>query len=150
MTDSMFPQYKPHTKNGYMLDEVASALQKAIRRGDEELALFFALELFPKYAAYAWRRIQVVSVEDIENPMASVYVNAMRDAFFFNNKDVKNAEDYKNRIFITKAVIALCRETKSREADHAQKFIDQWVESGTLPKIPDYAFDVHTKQGRIS
>lgn len=149
-TEPLFAQYKPRTKNNFMLDEVASTLQKAIRRGDEKLALFFALELFPKYAAYAWRRLQVVSVEDIESPNACVYVNSMRDAFFFNNKDVKNAEDFKNRIFITKAVISLCREVKSREADHAQAYIDQIVESNALPEIPKYAFDVHTKSGRLN
>lgn len=139
--------FSPKTKNDYPLDEVASTIQKAIRRGDEETALFFALELFPFYAKYAWKRLQVVSVEDIENPNAAVVINSMRDAFFWNNEG-KKAEEYLNRIFITKAVLYLCREVKSREADHAQKHIDNIHKSGKLLPIPDYATDVHTKRGR--
>lgn len=145
----LFDDYKPKTTNGYALDEVASTIQKSIRRGDEETALFFALELFPRYAGYAFRRLSVIAVEDIESPMAIVYVDAMAQSFFRNN-DKKKAEEYKNRIFITKAVLALCRETKSREADHAQAFIDQKIKGGKLPRIPEYAFDVHTKKGRMS
>lgn len=150
MSEQLFDQYKPRTKNGYLLDEVASTIQKSIRRGDEETALFFTLELFPKYAKYAWKRLQVISVEDIENPMACVVVNSMRDAFFTNNDSVKNAEDYKNRIFLTKAVIYLSREFKSREADHAQHYVDQKGKEGELLTVPDYAKDVHTKEGRLS
>jgi len=147
MQDILFEQYKPRTKNGYMLDEVVSAVQKTIRRGDEESALYFSLELFPKYSKYLWKRLQVISVEDIASPMAAVVVGAMRGAFFWNNESVKNEEDYKNRIFITKAVLFLCREVKSREADHCQHFIDKLSE-GKLRKIPEFAVDVHTKSGR--
>lgn len=142
--------FAAETKNRYPLDQVASALQKAIRRGDEHTALFFALELFPKYAAYAWRRIMVTSVEDIEDPAVCGQIEAMRSAFFWNNKDVKKAEDFKNRIFITKAVITLCRARHSREADHAQHFIDQEVKAKHMRPIPDYAHDVHTHQGRMA
>lgn len=145
----LFDTYKPRTKNGYQLDEAVSTLQKAIRRGDEVTALFFALECFPKYASYCWRRLQVVAVEDIESPHAITYVHSACEAFFRNN-DKKKAEDFKNRIFITKVVIALCREPKSREADHAQAYIDQIEKSGKLPKIPEYAFDVHTQKGRMA
>lgn len=143
--EPLFDSYKPKTKNGYQLDEVVSAVQKAIRRGDEKTALFFALECFPFYSAYLFRRLLVVSVEDIESPNACVYVNAMCEAFFRNN-DKKKAEDFKNRIFITKAVTSLCREKKSREADHAQHYIDT-LEKTPLA-IPDYAYDVHTQKGR--
>ena len=139
---------RPMTKSGYKLDEVVSALQKAIRRGDEKKSLFFALELFPTFSKYAWKRLQVVSVEDIEDPMACVVVNSMRDAFMWNNEDKKSASLFQNRIFFTKAVLYLCRAKKSREADHAQHFIDQKIRKGAICKIPDYAFDCHTQEGR--
>jgi replication-associated recombination protein RarA len=147
--DQLFAGYKPTTKNGYQLDEVVSAMQKAIRRGDEELALFFALECFPNYASYCWRRLLVVAVEDIESMDAIVYTHSACEAFFRNNEK-KKSEDFKNRIFLTKTVIALCREPKSREADHAQAYIDQIEKSGKLPKVPEYAFDVHTQKGRMA
>ena len=40
------------TQRGYDFYEVASALQKSIRRGDVKLAGYMALELFPKYSEY--------------------------------------------------------------------------------------------------
>lgn len=139
--------FTPITKNGYSLDEVASAIQKAIRRGDEKNALFFSLEFFPMFSKYLWKRLQVVAVEDVENPEACSVVSSMRNAFMWNNDESKKASEYKNRIFITKAVLYLCREVKSREADHAQAYVDQIAEEKLLP-IPDYSFDVHTKKGR--
>lgn len=148
--EEFIPMFKPTTKSGYNLDDVASTLQKAIRRGDEETALFFALELFPTFSAYCWRRLSVIAVEDIDSPNAIVYVNAMAQSFFRNNDKVKNASEYKNRIFITKAVISLCREVKSREADHAQHYIDKLVDTKEMKKIPSYANDVHTQTGRLA
>lgn len=139
--------FKPVTKNGYRLEEVASALQKDIRRGNTDDALFWALEMFPNYAGYAWRRLSVIAVEDIESSNAIVQVDAMCQSFFRNNEK-KKAEDFKNRIFLTKAVLTLCRETKSREADHAQFSVDNREWSGRMPRIPSYAFDIHTEQGR--
>ena len=40
------------TEGGYVLGEVISALQKEIRRGNEQEAMYWALELVPKYEAY--------------------------------------------------------------------------------------------------
>lgn len=45
------------TQRGYDFFEVASALQKSIRRGDVKLAGYMALELFPDYAEYCWKRL---------------------------------------------------------------------------------------------
>lgn len=147
MSPSQFSLFKPKTKNGYLLQEIASALQKDIRRGNEKEALFWALEMFPEYSNYVWKRLLVISAEDVEDPIACSVVNAFRESFYFSNERRVKGEDYKHRIFITKAVLFLARAVKSRESDHAQHYIDQTLESG-LPAIPDYAFDVHTKKGR--
>ncbi len=42
---------------GYELPEVVSAIQKAIRRGKEKEAMFWALEMCPHYEGYLWRRL---------------------------------------------------------------------------------------------
>ena len=48
-------------KNGYMFDEVASALQKSIRRGLEFEALFWAKVLCSAgYDLYVWRRLGMI------------------------------------------------------------------------------------------
>jgi len=138
------------TKSGYPLDEVSSVLQKSIRRADEKIALFFAFELFPRSADILWQRLQVIAAEDIENANACTIVNSLRSAFYWNNKNILKVEDLKNRIFITKAVLYLCRQTKSREADHAQHYIDECIKNGEKLTVPDYALDVHTKRGRAN
>ena len=50
--------YDLRTQRGYDFYEVASALQKSIRRGDAKLAGYMALELFPRYAEYCWKRLR--------------------------------------------------------------------------------------------
>ena len=49
-------------EGGYSLLEVASALQKAIRRADARLAGYWAIELFESgYRDYLWRRLLTIS-----------------------------------------------------------------------------------------
>ena len=91
----------------------------------------------------------MVAVEDIEDPMAITMVHAASEAFFRNNEK-KKAEDFVNRIFITKTILFLCRAKKSREADHAQFHIDNLVKAKKMKQIPEYAFDCHTQAGRYN
>jgi len=52
------------TVNGYAMDEVVSALQKEIRRGNEENATFWACELLDSGAGETlWRRLKVIAAE---------------------------------------------------------------------------------------
>ena len=54
------------TPGGYRNSEVTSALQKSIRRGLEEEALFWGSELdLAGYGAYAWKRLRIIASEDI-------------------------------------------------------------------------------------
>lgn len=141
--------FEVFTQNGYRLDEVASALQKSIRRGKEEEALQWALELYPKYHKYLWGRLMVVSAEDIEEYQAGVIVNALHDMFVKTNEGGKQI---RHRIFITKTILYLCRAVKSRESDHFQHYHDkvQKQRGDVLSEIPEYAKDVHTKAGRLA
>ena len=53
------------TVRGYSLSDVASALQKAIRRADARLAGYWAIELFESgFRDYLWRRLLTISAED--------------------------------------------------------------------------------------
>jgi replication-associated recombination protein RarA len=142
-------RFEVFTQNKYRLDEVASALQKSIRRGLEEDALYWALELFPKFHNYLWKRLLVVAVEDIESYNAGVVINSFHQAF----KSCNDKGDHiRHRIFLTKAILYLCRAKKSRESDHFQHYIDvlktREKEKGEKRQIPDYAIDVHTQKGR--
>ncbi|MEW6171347.1 MAG: hypothetical protein AB1472_07325, partial [Candidatus Omnitrophota bacterium] len=57
--------YRISTKRGYDFYEVSSAMQKAIRRGDPDVAGYFAVELFESnYSNYLWERLLIISAED--------------------------------------------------------------------------------------
>jgi replication-associated recombination protein RarA len=149
-----------HTMNtvrGYSLGEVISALQKTIRRGDERLAGYFAMELFESgFEAYAWRRLLTISAEDCHGCITQE-IKALCDSAAFVKKTRKTPE----RIFLAKAAVVLAAAKKCRDADHMsclmydQQLPDDATVAGAIAEaraervdIPDYAFDCHTVRGR--
>lgn len=148
------------TQRGYDFYEVASALQKSIRRGDVRLAGYMALELFPKYANYCWKRLLTISAEDCYG-MVTQEIMALHDAFWVVNKG-KKGDQLKGRIFISKAVILLCECKHSRDADILQNYVydrkvsltDEQIEElfrevrSEPMEIPEYVFDCHTLKGK--
>ena len=148
------------TQRGYDLYEVASALQKSIRRGDVRLAGYMALELFPRYSEYCWKRLLTVSAEDCHG-MVTQEIKALYDSFHVVNASRKQ-EDLGGRIFISKAVIILCTAGHSRDADILSNYIydkkallcDEEIEElmeevrGEHMDVPEYTFDVHTRKGK--
>ena len=148
------------TKRGYDFYEVASCLQKAIRRGDVKYAGYMALELFPEYAEYCWKRLLTISAEDC-HPMVTQEIKALYDSFWVVNKG-KSGKDLKGRVFISKAVIILARCGHNRDADILSNYIydkkigisDEVIENyfdGIRKqelRMPDYVYDCHTLKGR--
>ena len=153
-------RFTPHTKRGYSLFEVASCLQKAIRRGDTALAGYMAIELFESgYHRYCWKRLLTISAEDCAG-VITTEIKALFDSFTVLNEGAKKV---RSRIFLSKAVIVLCAAMKSRDADHLTNFVyDRRMidakrltraiaESRNSPEpieLPEYSFDVHTRNGR--
>jgi replication-associated recombination protein RarA len=136
------------TATNYDFYEVASALQKEIRRGDEEAALYWALELTPKYDTFLWRRLAIMASEDIgpaDNTMAGLI-----DVLAVNYRDVQQASARpQERIILAHAIIALCRAKKSRVADDLACLVSHQREhEGLRREIPDYALDQHTRRGQ--
>ena len=148
------------TQRGYDFYEVASALQKSIRRGDVKLAGYMALELFPRYSEYCWKRLLTISAEDCYGVITKE-IKALYDSFHVINKGRKG-NDLKGRIFISKAVILLCEVKHNRDADLLQNFIydkkaqltDEQIEAlfeevrAEPMEIPEYVYDVHTRKGK--
>jgi len=148
------------TQRGYDLYEVASALQKSIRRGDVKLAGYMALELFPKYAEYCWKRLLTVSAEDCYG-LITQEIKSLYDSFHVINAG-KRADELKGRIFISKAVIILCTCGHNRDADLLSNYIydkkslisDDDIEMlfsevrNVTMDMPEYVFDVHTAHGK--
>jgi len=154
--------YRVTTARGYSLFDVASALQKAIRRNEPDVAVYFAIELFQSgYWRYAWKRLLTISAEDVAGCITQE-VKALHDSFLVVNER-QGEDDMKGRIFLTKAVLLLSQAYKCRDADHAQiylydrqvlsdeavrQYLDRLKPEERVTEIPEYAYDCHTSKGR--
>ncbi|MDO4438899.1 MAG: hypothetical protein Q4B86_05580 [Eubacteriales bacterium] len=142
------PWSNTKTKNGLEADLVISALQKCIRRGEEDKALRMAYELYITSEFHEdkmWNRLLVIPVEDIGfgDPQAVVIVKTLFDIhkqFAYTDGD--------RPIFFMYAIRYLCRCQKERSTDHIKNIIMKEFNKGYVPEIPDYAIDMHTIQGR--
>lgn len=144
------------TIKGYDFYEVASAMQKAIRRADVKTAGFFALELWHSgYRDYVWKRLFTISAEDCYG-LITQEIEALWQGYELVNRKQPVP---KGRVFVSKAVLLLCSCRKNRDADHLQNFvydknlvenIDEWLEEARREPmaIPEYTYDVHTRRGK--
>jgi replication-associated recombination protein RarA len=71
------------TPGGYPVDEIKSALQKAIRRGREEDALHWCAKLYRVDPTNLWKRLHVIASEDIGvgSPSANFVVRVGSSTF---------------------------------------------------------------------
>lgn len=142
------PWVNVRTRHDFPADEVISALQKEIRRGNTENGALLAYEMVttsPEMEAYLWRRLLAISVEDIgwgdlQAPVIIYTLHRMNQSFDRN--------DGERLLFAIHAVRYLCACQKDRSSDEMTIWIKREVESGRLlPTIPDYALDMHTARG---
>ena len=155
------------TWHGYAVDEVASAVQKCIRRGYEDQALYWSFEMMesPNKSHYTnlWNRLKVIASEDvgIGQPMMPILIDVLW----------RNWKEKKDHVFTVNAIIALVRAPKSRIVDNAinmiksewklnqvkQLALDSLDETQLIPvippafdkrNVPGYAIDKHTRAGK--
>ncbi|NMC80211.1 MAG: AAA family ATPase [Chloroflexi bacterium] len=142
------PWTKVRTIHDLAADEVISALQKEIRRGQTENAALLAHEMIlssPALEDKLWERLLIISVEDVGlgNSFAAVLTEAL-----FRIYQSLPAGGGDRRIVAIHAVRYLCRAQKDRSSADMASWIYKAVASGeTLPVIPDYALDMHTAAG---
>lgn len=150
---------KLNTVRGYALLDVASALQKAIRRGDGRLAGYWTIELFESnYKEYLWRRLLTISAEDC----AGIITREI-EALYHGWQMIDRQKKGGGRIFCAKAALILAAAPKCRDADHLTNLVydRQAIDAATLERdldearksaepIPDYAFDCHTMTGKCA
>jgi replication-associated recombination protein RarA len=145
------------TRNGHDPLIIVSLLQKSLRRGETELAAWAANELLlGGYAQWMWRRIQITAAEDCA-ALVHEELQALQAADTFERK-ARSKEP--TRVFAMKAIVLLSRAAKSRDADHLSNLVVDRIgdtdpdllaalrEAKADPEVPDWAFDVHTMQGR--
>ncbi len=143
------PWAQIRTRHDLAADEVISALQKEIRRGNLENAALLAYEMIttsPEMEAKLWQRLLAISVEDVGwgDLQAPRLVHTL-----FGMHRLFDRNDGERRLFALHAVRFLCRCVKDRSSDEMSAWIKQQVENGGVtPEIPDYALDMHTARGR--
>ena len=136
------------TKSGLPADLVISAMQKCIRRGEEDLAMRMAYDLYITsnfHEEKMWNRLLVISVEDIgfgevQAPNLVNTLNQLRKEFPYGDGD--------RPIFFMQAIRYMCKCKKERSTDQIKNIIMKEFERGYKPEIPDYAIDMHTIKGR--
>jgi len=143
-------RYELKTHNGYLLDEVVSALQKCVRRGLEEEALFWSLEMADSgYGQYLWKRLLVIAAEDVglADPEAltltvSGWLSTKECTKSFTQPPGMKTE------FLGMVILYLSRAPKNREGDDAICYLLARRQKGLRLQVPDWALDQHTERGR--
>jgi replication-associated recombination protein RarA len=143
------PWTRVRTAHGLAADEVISALQKEIRRGNVENAALLAYEMAhtsPELELYLWDRLSVISVEDVGfgDVLAPILIRSLEQ---LSHRFERHRGD--RYLFVIHAVRYLASRLKDRSTDEMYNWMAHVVEEqGLLPEIPDYALDMHTARGR--
>lgn len=133
------------THNGYQADEVISALQKDVRRGNIDQAVFWSFELClsgKEFQNKLWERLVTIAVEDIglANPMASVVTQQLKTAFY--SEFDRDGDRFLQAMCAT---AYLAQSEKDRYLDEIKNF---FILEKPKYTIPDYALDKHTERGK--
>ncbi len=138
--------YRTELYPGIDLSIAASALQKAIRRNEQELALKMAFLLMTRFPFYCIKRLQVCSSEDCSaDPQAAILASAIGQAW---QSSRARSPEFMGRVMIAHLVLYLCRAPKNREADHATIYIGAKLDQKEPIEIPDWVYDKHTMLGK--
>jgi replication-associated recombination protein RarA len=131
------------TLSGYRFDEVFSALQKTIRRGEEREAMYWAIELEKEFAPHLWNRLEIIAHEDIgiADMHCLLFVRMCKEQYF----EIRKRKSGSTRLVLSNAILAMARAEKCRLADEfnivSYRYNPQYA-------IPDVARDKHTSAGR--
>lgn len=143
------PWTRVRTVHDLPADEVISAVQKEIRRGNTENAVLLAYEMLttsPELEAYLWGRLQVISVEDVG--FGQVNAPVLVETLYQMHRRLPRPRGDRY-LFAIHAVRYLCQCQKERGSDDLLNWAKLAVEKqGRLPEIPDYAVDMHTRRGQ--
>ena len=148
----------PPTCRAYRRDEVVSALQKAVRRGLEDDALYWALELDESgWGEYCWSRLVVICSEDVG--LADPHMPATISALYQHWQLLRRRRRGRStgsatsqgaeRLPLIHATLLLARAPKSQIVVNATVWHTHLAEEGIRAKeVPSIALDKHTREGR--
>jgi hypothetical protein len=147
-------RFRVQLGDGTLYDETISALQKMIRRGLEEDALFVAIGLFDSGFGLALsRRLPIVASEDIglASPETVTHVCMLCSTWIALRKESRNQPD---SLPLIMAVMLMCRAPKNREVDDASVVVRERIKRGektvqdVITAHEGTVVDSHTDRGR--
>lgn len=142
------PWTRVRTIRDFPADEVISALQKEIRRGNLENAALLAWEMLntsEELEEVLWSRLQVISVEDVG--FGDVQAPLLVETLYQMHLRLPRPRGDRY-LFAIHALRFLCQSLKDRSSDELLNWLSRAVEGGVRPEIPDYALDIHTRRGQ--
>lgn len=143
-------KWEPRLIGNYAFDEVASSLQKMIRRGKEYEACFWGYVLHQSaFGGYLWRRLSIIACEDIGNgdPQTTILVSSLWNSWEKLHKHTK--EPTLDKFLLPcQAILYMCSCKKTRENDSLVNLIHENWKNNKRLEIPQVAIDPHTEQGK--
>ena len=151
---------REETPDNEELGILKSALQKSIRQGNVEKAMYFSLKLAEQNWWIVWKRLSVIADEDVGQPLEIVAVDCLYTKFLAmkrQSKDGKLTWDMKRCVVCAAKILAEAwKDRRSDEflelMDVVEKYGDRFSELELVMEgfstVPDEAYDVHTVQGR--
>lgn len=136
----------PH---GIPCDELVSALQKYIRRGNLDEAALVAREMFEtseELTHHLWDRLTTIACSDVTDNLflAPVIIETLRTQCL--RPDRRSGNGW---VYLAHAVRYLCQAPKDRTTDElCMWLVHAMDEEGRRPVIPDWALDNHTRRGQ--
>jgi replication-associated recombination protein RarA len=110
-------------------------------------AVHFAAELEEFNPTMLWNRLKIIASEDIGPANATIPLLVDYLQKQYQTEKVKLAEN-SHKLYLTNAVVCLCRSQKSRITDDLQTIVYTERENSKLPPIPEFALDKHTAHGK--
>lgn len=140
---------KSTSPRGFVLAEVISAVYKEMRRGKEEEAVAWALEMClsgEEATDFFWETMGVFALEDIglAHPDALEAAQAAEQLYYRLPRG-----DSRRLLAITHIVCHFTRLKKTRYCNELLADVQHRLASGEMTLVmPDYAVDKHTARGR--
>lgn len=157
---SNLPPWSAKTADGTLVEVAGSALQKAVRDGDEAAAVYWVKQLYFAHRK-VWKKLHVFAAEDIGLADLTVKTHVLELEQAAGK--CKNDDRHSDLLQVITATLICCRAQKSRAVDNAIHWYDDkptWKPADAKevlalaetsvpqPVIPDKVFDMHTAAGR--
>jgi replication-associated recombination protein RarA len=138
------------TALGYEIGVVASAFQKSVRmsRGPEgeEQAVFWGVILLKKSPQYAWKRLHVISLEEVglADPSVVTTVAALQTAYW----SARAGSWYLSPHAFVMGTMLCCRAPRSSEVEDLSTLVNEQIKAKLKRDVDPAFLDAHTEAGK--